>query len=260
LTERGIKYESCENGPAALKILESHNPFDAIICNADRPYFNGLEFVRTIREKLGLTPDKLPIILLHSSSEGGELREKYEEPGVHFCVANPLKREQLFTCLAALQDKQSAEKIERAEKSDQPLQNDAPELVTRKKNKILVAEDISLNMLLVKAILSQIVPDAVVIEAKNGKIAFQEYKNMNPDIVLMDIQMPEMDGLEATTAIRSLEGILGRSTPIIALTAGVSSEEIEKCREAGMDDYLTKPIESEKMRKILGKYLNLGGK
>ena len=83
---------------------------------------------------------------------------------------------------------------------------------------------------------------------------------MNPDIVLMDIQMPEMDGLEATTAIRSLEGILGRSTPIIALTAGVSSEEIEKCREAGMDDYLTKPIESEKMRKILGKYLNLGGK
>ncbi|HOZ12939.1 MAG TPA: PAS domain S-box protein [Thermotogota bacterium] len=260
LTERGIKYESCENGPAALKILESHNPFDAIICNADRPYFNGLEFVRTIREKLGLTPDKLPIILLHSSSEGGELREKYEEPGVHFCVANPLKREQLFTCLAALQDKQSAEKIERAEKSDQPLQNDAPELVTRKKNTILVAEDISLNMLLVKAILSQIVPDAVVIEAKNGKIAFQEYKNMNPDIVLMDIQMPEMDGLEATTAIRSLEGILGRSTPIIALTAGVSSEEIEKCREAGMDDYLTKPIESEKMRKILGKYLNLGGK
>ncbi|MBP6961792.1 MAG: PAS domain S-box protein [Thermotogae bacterium] len=260
LTERGIKYESCENGPAALKILESHNPFDAIICNADRPYFNGLEFVRTIREKLGLTPDKLPIILLHSSSEGGELREKYEEPGVHFCVANPLKREQLFTCLAALQDIQSAEKIERAEKSDQPLQNDAPELVTRKKNTILVAEDISLNMLLVKAILSQIVPDAVVIEAKNGKIAFQEYKNKNPDIVLMDIQMPEMDGLEATTAIRSLEGILGRSTPIIALTAGVSSEEIEKCREAGMDDYLTKPIESEKMRKILGKYLNLGGK
>ena len=260
LTERGIKYESCENGPAALKILESHNPFDAIICNADRSHFNGLEFVRTIREKLGLTPDKLPIILLHSSSEGGELREKYEEPGVHFCVANPLKREQLFTCLAALQDKQSAEKIERAEKSDQPLQNDAPELVTRKKNTILVAEDISLNMLLVKAILSQIVPDAVVIEAKNGKIAFQEYKNMNPDIVLMDIQMPEMDGLEATTAIRSLEGILGRSTPIIALTAGVSSEEIEKCREAGMDDYLTKPIESEKMRKILGKYLNLGGK
>jgi len=260
LTERGIKYESCENELVALKTLESHNPFDAIICNADRPYFNGLEFVRTIREKLGLTPDKLPIILLHSSSEGGELREKYEEPGVHFCVANPLKREQLFTCLAALQDKQSAEKIERAEKSDQPLQNDAPELVTRKKNKILVAEDISLNMLLVKAILSQIVPDAVVIEAKNGKIAFQEYKNMNPDIVLMDIQMPEMDGLEATTAIRSLEGILGRSTPIIALTAGVSSEEIEKCREAGMDDYLTKPIESEKMRKILGKYLNLGGK
>ncbi|HPH11350.1 MAG TPA: PAS domain S-box protein [Thermotogota bacterium] len=260
LTERGIKYESCENELVALKTLESHNPFDAIICNADRPYFNGLEFVRTIREKLGLTPDKLPIILLHSSSEGGELREKYEEPGVHFCVANPLKREQLFTCLAALQDKQSAEKIERAEKSDQPLQNDAPELVTRKKNTILVAEDISLNMLLVKAILSQIVPDAVVIEAKNGKIAFQEYKNMNPDIVLMDIQMPEMDGLEATTAIRSLEGILGRSTPIIALTAGVSSEEIEKCREAGMDDYLTKPIESEKMRKILGKYLNLGGK
>ena len=260
LTERGIKYESCENELVALKTLESHNPFDAIICNADRPYFNGLEFVRTIREKLGLTPDKLPIILLHSSSEGGELREKYEEPGVHFCVANPLKREQLFTCLAALQDIQSAEKIERAEKSDQPLQNDAPELVTRKKNTILVAEDISLNMLLVKAILSQIVPDAVVIEAKNGKIAFQEYKNMNPDIVLMDIQMPEMDGLEATTAIRSLEGILGRSTPIIALTAGVSSEEIEKCREAGMDDYLTKPIESEKMRKILGKYLNLGGK
>lgn len=121
---------------------------------------------------------------------------------------------------------------------------------------ILIAEDIPMNMLLTKSMLSKIIPEAKIIEAENGKAALQQYKENCPQIVLMDIQMPEMDGITATKAIRDIEASFGQknNTKIIALTAGVLKEEIEKCYQAGMNDFLPKPIDKKKLNMIIEMY------
>lgn len=130
-------------------------------------------------------------------------------------------------------------------------QQDKPIFTGRKGIVVLVAEDVSMNMLLTKSLLNRIIPGVVVVEAENGAVALRKYQESPPDIVLMDVHMPEMDGLETTKAIRELEKLSGNHVPIIALTAGVLKEEMERCWDAGMDDFLTKPIKVEKLRKAL---------
>jgi CheY-like chemotaxis protein len=107
---------------------------------------------------------------------------------------------------------------------------------------VLVAEDNRINQRLIQAILQK--AGVVVTIVNNGKEAVDACGQKLFDAVLMDIQMPEMDGREATTAIRALSGPKGR-VPIIAVTAHALSAERDKCLEAGMDDYLTKPINTE---------------
>ena len=120
--------------------------------------------------------------------------------------------------------------------------------------KILIVEDNSINMLLVKTIIKNILPNATLIEAVNGNEAVDTFIDWQPDIVFMDIQMPLMNGYEATHEIRRLES--GRNVPIIALTAGTVKEEKERCISAGMDDYLTKPIIKGTIEHILMKWTN----
>jgi len=120
---------------------------------------------------------------------------------------------------------------------------------------ILVAEDVFLNMVLVTTIVKQMVPNVTILEAKNGIEAFETAIDKNPDLVLMDVQMPEMSGIEATVKIRNYENGKESHIPIIALTAGAIKGEKEKCLEAGMDDFLTKPIDQVSLRRILEKYL-----
>lgn len=123
---------------------------------------------------------------------------------------------------------------------------------------ILVAEDVFINMKLVTTILAQMLPNATILEAKNGKEALDQAKINHPDFIFMDVQMPEMSGFEATLAIREHEKTKGLRTPIFALTAGVTKGEMEKCRDAGMDDFLSKPIDQQALRTLLKKYLDNG--
>jgi len=122
--------------------------------------------------------------------------------------------------------------------------------------KILVVEDNSVNMYLTKAILGNASPNVVIVEASNGYQAVDMFNKEKPDIVLMDVQMPEMNGYEATALIRKIEqhNQLKR-TPIIALTAGAVQGEKEKCLEAGMDDFITKPIVNKVIEKTLATWL-----
>ena len=98
-------------------------------------------------------------------------------------------------------------------------------------------------------------PTAKILEAINGKEVLLHYQKHRPDFVLMDIQMPEMNGLEATIKIRELEQN-NWHTPIVALTAGALKEEQEKCINAVMDDYLTKPIDKDLLLKVISKHLD----
>jgi PAS domain S-box-containing protein len=109
-----------------------------------------------------------------------------------------------------------------------------------KKLNIMLVEDNKINMLLLKTIIKNVVPDAAIYEVSNGEDAVSKFKNQNLDIIFMDIQMPKMNGYEATKAIRELES--GKEIPIIAVTAGTETEEKEKCYIAGMNDYISKPI------------------
>ncbi len=117
--------------------------------------------------------------------------------------------------------------------------------------KILIVEDNKINMLLSKTLVKQIIPNVSVFEVYDGKQAVDNFKIINPDLIFMDIQMPIMNGYEATIELRKLN----KQIPIIALTAGIVMGEKQKCIDAGMNDYLSKPIIKEELQKIINKWI-----
>ncbi|WP_165355321.1 PAS domain S-box protein [Flavobacterium petrolei] len=109
-----------------------------------------------------------------------------------------------------------------------------------KKVTVLIVEDNKVNMLLLKTIIKNLPVPTTIYEALNGQLAIEQFETIHPDIIFMDIQMPVMNGYEATEIIRNLKS--GQNVPIIAITAGTEKEEKEKCLNAGMSDYIPKPI------------------
>nr|WP_314898002.1 PAS domain S-box protein [uncultured Flavobacterium sp.] len=137
--------------------------------------------------------------------------------------------------------------IDKNEKIIVPLKNP-------KKIKIMIVEDNKVNMLLLKTILKNLYSNATISEIPNGKDAVDQFEILNPDIILMDIQMPIMNGYEAAKEIRNLK--TGQNIPIIAITAGTEKEEKDKCIEAGMNDYISKPIIKGIIEETLSKWTN----
>lgn len=119
--------------------------------------------------------------------------------------------------------------------------------------KILIVEDNKINMLLTKTLVKQIIPKAKIYEAIDGEKALKKIVDIHPDVILMDIQMPIMNGYEATIEIRKMEQF--KNTIIIALTAGTIIGEREKCLLAGMDDYIPKPIVKKTLEEAFEKWL-----
>ena len=117
-------------------------------------------------------------------------------------------------------------------------------------NRVLVAEDIQLNQLLVKIILKDFGFDVDI--AENGKIAIEKLQENKYDIILMDLLMPELNGFEATEHIRSK---MNSQIPIIALTADVTTVDVEKCKAVGMNDYLSKPVDEKLLYSKIIKYI-----
>ena len=137
-------------------------------------------------------------------------------------------------------DKQSAEEQITLVNEVESFQEMPFEKNTAEKIKVLVVEDIALNQLLIKIILLDFGYDVTI--AGNGKIAIENLQANKYDIILMDLQMPEMNGFEATRHIRT---VMNSKIPIIALTADVTSADVEKCIAAGMNDYVSKPIDEK---------------
>ena len=108
-------------------------------------------------------------------------------------------------------------------------------------------------MLLAKTLIKRIISNCTIFEAKDGNEAVEVYSKEKPDVILMDIQMPNKNGYEATDEIRQFQD--AKDIPIIAITAGIMVGDKEKCFEAGMDDYLPKPIIQSDLEKILYKWL-----
>ncbi|MEM9052186.1 MAG: response regulator, partial [Bacteroidota bacterium] len=119
--------------------------------------------------------------------------------------------------------------------------------------RILVAEDNEYNQIVVNDTLESLIPDVFIEIAENGLIALDRARSNDYDIILMDAQMPEMDGLDATRAIRKLEDSKKAEIPIIALTASVHKADIDKCLDSGMNDFVPKPFTREELLGTLSK-------
>jgi CheY-like chemotaxis protein/HPt (histidine-containing phosphotransfer) domain-containing protein/anti-sigma regulatory factor (Ser/Thr protein kinase) len=143
---------------------------------------------------------------------------------------------------------------ERVENTAIRLVRTAYEGIKNNKYNVMVVEDNEINLMLTLTVLKDLLPSSTILSAKNGSEATEVFANNRLDLVFMDIQMPGKDGYAVTREIREMES--DRRTPIIALTAGIVKGEKERCMEAGMDDYLSKPVDEDYLIHKLSKWLS----
>jgi PAS domain S-box-containing protein len=235
LVHWGLKPLPAENGEEALKILASGKNFDLAIFDYNIPGLNGIETARALRRMEGCNRD-IPIILLHSSSDDASIFSACSELGIGHKLCKPLQMGALHSIIKKITGEDNAmSTIETKEKG----LNDSFRAV-----RILVAEDNAMNMLLARSIIIKTMPGSTIFEAGNGLEAVELWEKEKPDIILMDVQMPELDGYDASRMIREREAP-GEHVTIIALTANALKGDRELCLEAGMDDYLSKPVRKE---------------
>jgi PAS domain S-box-containing protein len=243
---RLLKIESSQvkDGFEALQALESNEKYDAILMDYHMPYMDGLETIRQIRSNFPGFTEELPIVLLNSSADDATVIKGCEELKVNYRLMKPVKLNDVFMCLSRLSQKETTILNSDPNKTDE---------VTSGAMVVLVAEDNPVNMFLAKTIITKIAPNALILEAVNGTEAVEACKKQIPDLIFMDLQMPEMNGYEATYAIRQLSR--ERHVPIIALTAGNIVGERDKCLQAGMDDFISKPFVEESIRSVISQFL-----
>ncbi|MBN2653083.1 MAG: response regulator [Spirochaetales bacterium] len=245
----GLDYKSCESGSDALEILRIEK-FDLLIIDYHMPGLDGLETIKHIRSDLHLTEKETPLIFLHSSSDDQSLRDECKSLGVNLNLVKPVKARELYSIIRGIKKKTAVV----SNKKYSPAIVDIKILSDFEFN-ILIAEDVMMNMLLVKELVSGLLPHANLVLARSGVEAVDLAKKITLDFILMDIQMPELDGLEATRQIRAL--LEYKDLPIIALTAGALSDQKDEAIESGMDDFISKPVTSDNLRKIFEKYLKI---
>ncbi|HPE67707.1 MAG TPA: PAS domain S-box protein [Thermotogota bacterium] len=261
LAFRNIECTLAANGIEALEKVREEGPFEVIIVDYNMPFMDGLEVIRNIRLKLNLPAEKQPVVLLYSSSEDARIQSACRKLGVQFKLIKPVKMDEFFRVLGTIGGWVETGSIPGGTEGTPQEQLVSPgvdqglEILDVENLRILVAEDNDVNMMLIKAMIGQILPGVEIQEAADGVEAVECFRENNPDLVFMDIQMPKTDGYQATREIRRIEGDAGTHVPIVALTARAVKGEREKCLENGLDDYLTKPIHSGELRRVLQFYL-----
>jgi PAS domain S-box-containing protein len=223
-------------GLAALRQARREDaPFDLAIIDSEMPEMDGFELARAVRADPGI--GGTPLVMLTSSGQPGD-GQRCRELGIDGYLPKPASRSDLLEALqTVLADPGAAGAV----KGDVVTRHSIAE--SRRHLHILVAEDNPVNQEVVAAMLRKRGHHIDVVA--NGRLAVAAAARMRYDVVLMDIQMPEMDGFEATHAIRATPA--GKDLPIIALTAHALSGERERCLSHGMSDYLTKPLRGHEL-------------
>ncbi|NLZ94678.1 MAG: response regulator, partial [Bacteroidales bacterium] len=246
-----IKVDEADSGLAALLMLQKNAEYDVIIMDYHMPVMDGIETIKKIKGDI-IKTDKLedqPIVMLYSSSDSEKLQAECDALDIQSRLVKPIKMQEMYDVLAQLKNehlkKSSLVKSSSIEEKECPLKD---QVYT-----VLIVEDNEVNMYLTKILVQELTPNSTIVEARDGEEAVKLFFDKKPDFVLMDIQMPKMNGYEATKAIRLKEK--GSPTPIVALTAGNMSGEREKCLGAGMDDFMAKPIVKKDLAKLFEKWL-----
>ena len=244
LSEIGIAGEWVLSGKEAVRRCYEHHEkkedYFAIILDWKMPEMDGIETARQIRKRIG---SDITIILL-SSFEFSEIESEAKAAGVDAFIAKPLFRSRLTATLRRF----VSEKKEKTAR-------DYLESTDYSGKRILLVEDNELNREIASEILQM---TGVEVEyAENGKIAVEKVLNAPAnryDLAFMDIQMPVMNGYEATAAIRGLSGERGQ-LPIVAMTANAFAEDVQMAKNAGMNGHIAKPLDVKKLSEILKKWL-----
>ncbi|MFV0191445.1 response regulator [Empedobacter falsenii] len=243
-----ITSDLANNGMEALQKVLNGEVYDVILMDYHMPVLNGLETIQKIKEYVESKQTKIPLVLLHSSSEDEFLIQKAKELGINSRLLKPIKSEELFETLR---------KSIIDSKENQTLEIEEPNENTQDFSKqfhILIADDNMVNMALNQQIIKNIAPNSVLYTAINGAEAVAVCQENQVDLILMDIQMPEMNGIDATKFIRLINNY--QDVPIIAVTAGNVKGEKERCLEVGLTDFLAKPIRENDIVDMMKKWLD----
>jgi signal transduction histidine kinase/DNA-binding response OmpR family regulator len=220
------------------------DPFSLVLTDVHMPGTDGF----SLAERIMRTPDLAePLIMMLTSGEQRGDVAKCRELGVSAYLTKPVRRAELSAAIVRV--------LAHAERDVQPPASRliaGPEIQNAAKLRILLAEDNEVNRHVAIRILEK--EGHHVVSAEDGRMTLAALSAQTFDLVLMDVQMPQMDGLEATRAIREREQLTSAHIPIIAMTAHAMSGDRERCLEAGMDDYISKPIDARALLSLLEKH------
>jgi two-component system sensor histidine kinase/response regulator len=234
LVRWGMKPTAVDGGRAALQALEiaksTGRPFPLILLDGQMPEMDGF----TLADSIKKDPDLVgaSIMMLTSAGHLGDAA-RCRELGISGYLVKPIRQGELLDSICRILQKSPKETIE-------PLVTRHSLRETKSRSRVLLAEDNPVNRMLAVRLLEK--RGYVVTVAEDGRAAVAAIERESFDIVLMDVQMPEMDGFEATTAIRQREKLIGGHIPIIAMTAHALKGDEDRCLSAGMDGYVSKPI------------------
>jgi two-component system sensor histidine kinase/response regulator len=249
-----MTHKEADSGDLALQLLRSARaqgkPYDLAILDLMMPGMDGFELARKIKSDPNIAD--VCLVLLTSFGQRGDSTTA-REVGLAAYLTKPVRQSQLFNCLAGAINQPIA-------KERSPQLGSTPDLITRhslvtkppSQKLILLAEDNIVNQKVAVRQLQKLGyrADAVA----NGREAVEALERISYDLVLMDCQMPELDGYEATGEIRRREGNT-KHTPIVAMTANALQGDRDRCLAAGMDDYISKPVKPEDLAQVLGRLL-----
>ncbi len=251
LDEIGMRSEGCTSGQDAVtavqRALNTALPFYAAILDWKMPGMDGLETARAIKRLVG---DTLPIIIL-SAYDWSDIEPEARAAGVDAFLSKPVFKSGLIRTFKSLRN-EAPEDSNKTSPLEPLLQNDFSG------HRVLLVEDNDLNREIAREVLE--LAGLTVEEAENGQIAVDLFSASEAgyySLILMDIQMPVMNGYDAATAIRALKHPDSLRVPILAMTANAFVEDIQAAKAAGMNEHLAKPIDFEALGAVLKKYLSM---
>ncbi|MDX1695932.1 MAG: response regulator, partial [Ketobacteraceae bacterium] len=249
----GMEAEAVYHGDAALEKMAQaasrNTPYDIVSLDMNMPGKNGLEVARAIKANPTLADTRLVLLTAMRITPP---KEALKEAGISTAMQKPASARALKECFLRLLGEKLPEQRAQDQQQRHPLEG----------INVLVAEDNNVNQLVIKNMLKKLGVRCTL--AQNGFSAVRQFEDTKEpfDLILMDCEMPEMDGFQATRTIRRLEQEQNRKpTPILALTAHAMKEHRQMCYECGMDDCLSKPIELHALQQKLHEFAgNAGGK
>ncbi len=241
----GCKVETAESGEAALAALSSAiaqgNPFDLVLLDMQMPKIDGEQTLESIKSDPRF--NSVPILILTSIGQRSDAA-RLQRKGCAGYLLKPIKLRTLHDTLVDVIGKRSIERV--------PSQPDRKAAAPGRQRRLLLAEDNPVNQKLAVVLLNKAGFSVDVVD--NGRSAVEQVLRNHYHAVLMDVQMPELDGYQATQRIRECEDP-GIHVPIIAMTANAMKGDEEMCLRAGMDDYLAKPFELRRLMEVLGRWV-----